>query len=217
MSKFVSWSGIVHATLSSFHPKLRLGQARELLAAALGHNTYASLREHDLQALELSAKCVVLDHHRVLARAAGLGLTLTPDQWWAAHRELTPGRACQGCYIGEDDVMARIARIVFEDTSYPLFHDIARAIGTSDGHWAGQAEGLDGAGLPPDERAFLVHGSVNAFNEEVSLATPVIAEVRFKRVGRQLYSPGWSTKAVQHGSATPYEPDFDGEYYGPVD
>jgi hypothetical protein len=214
MTRFTSWSGIVHTTLSTLYPQVKLSQARELLAAGLGHNTYASLRLHDLAALE-SAKYVVLDLERLLQRAAGMGIPLTLEQWWPTHHELTPGRITKGCYLGEAWVMESAARHVFEDSSHPLFDEIANRIGMNDGHWAHSAAPLPGDDAVAGELAMLVHGDVQALNEHDALATPVIAEVRFKRIGRQLYGEGHIAQVAQHGEPRPYEPIYEAEVYGP--
>lgn len=214
MTRFISWSGLVHTTLSAFYPKFKLSQAKELLAAGLGHNTYTSLRQHDLVALE-SAKYVVLDLERLLQRAASMGIPLTLDQWWKAHHELTPGRVTKGCYLGEARVMESAARHVFEDSSHPCFYEIARRTGMKDGHWAYNAEPWPGQDVATDELAMLVYGDVQALNEHVALATPVIAEVRFKRIGKQLHGEGRLVQAAQHGEPRPYEPTYEAEIYGP--
>lgn len=214
MTRFTNWSGIVHTTLSTLYPYFKLGQARELLAAGLGHNTYASLRQHDLDALE-SARYVVLDLERLLQRAAGMGVQLTLEQWWSTHHELTPGRITKGCYLGDARVMESAARHVFEESSHPLFYEIANRTGMKDGHWAHDAAPLQGQDPVVDELAMLVHGDVQAFNEHDALATPVIAEVRFKRIGRQLYAEGRIEQVAQHGEPRQYEPIDEAEIYGP--
>lgn len=155
MSKFVRWSGIVHTTLSSFHPKLKLGQAGELFAAALGHNSYASLREHDLHALETIATYIVLDHERVLRRAVALDVPLSEDEWWTVHCALTPGRVSQERYIGDTGLMRSAACHVFEDTCHPLLNEIANAVGRKDGQWARRAEPLPCTDAPPDVLSML--------------------------------------------------------------
>ena len=214
MKRFTSWSGIVHSSLLTVYPNFKLGQARELLAAGLGHNTYASLRLHDLGALE-SARYVVLNFERLLQRAADMGFPLTLEQWWPALHELKPGRVTRGCYLGDAGVMLHAARHVFDDSPFPLFHEIARKIGMIDGCWARDATSLPGQEAASDELAMLVHGDVQAFNEHDALATPVIAEVRFKRIGRQLYAEGRLVHAAQHGEPRPYEPNDEAEIYGP--
>lgn len=214
MTRFTSWSGIVHTTLSTLYPRFKLGQAQELLAAGLGHNTYASLRIHDLTALE-SAKYVVLDLERLIQRASEIGVPLTPEQWWLTHRELTSGRITNGCYLGEARVMESAARHAFEDSSHPLLYDIAKRTGMKDGHWAYGATPLPGQDTVSDELTMVVHGDVQALNEHVALATPVIAEVRFKRIGRQLYAEGRITQVAQYGEPHPYEPNDEAEIYGP--
>jgi hypothetical protein len=214
MTRFTTWSGIVHTTLSTLYPFFKLGHARELLAAGLGHNTYASLRLYDLAALE-SAEYVVLDLERLMQRAAGIGVPLTLEQWWPTHHELTPGRITKGCYLGEARVMESAARHVFEDSLHPLFYEIANRTGMKDEHWAYDAAPLPGQDPIADELAMLVHGDVQAFNEHDALATPVIAEVRFKRIGRQLYAGGRIAQVAQHGEPRPYEPIYEAEIYGP--
>lgn len=214
MTRFISWSGIVHTTISALYPSFKLSQAREVLAAGLGHNTYASLRFHDLEALE-SARYVVLDFDRVLQRASGMRVPLTLDQWWKTLHELTPGRVTKGCSLGDARVMEIVARNVFERDSHPLFQEIANRTGMKDGHWAHRAAPLPAQVPFADELAMLVHGDVQAFNDQVALATPVIAEVRFKRIGRHLFGEGRIAHAAQHGEPRPYEPNDEMEIYGP--
>lgn len=214
MNKFILWSGIFHKTLASFHPKLKLGQSRELFAAAIGHNSYASLRQHDLQSLESVAKYVLLDSNAVLLRATDIGVHLTVDQWWAVFCQLTPGRVSGSCWIGEEKLMLSAARAVFEDTSCSLYHQIADAIGMKDGHWAISAEGFPFEHSAPGELRVLVRGCVQAFSEEQALSTPVMAEICFPIVGRRLYGEGRLENAVKTGDAQPYEQVFEGEVYG---
>lgn len=214
MSKFIRWSGIAHTILAAFHPKLKLGQAREIFAAALGHKSYASAIKNDIQALESTAKYVVLDQQLVLQRAIALGIPLTADQWWSVQHSISPGRVCGGCWIGSEWLMQSAAKSIFESSSLPLFDQIAAEIGFCDGHWARTAEALPGHS-DADEIALLVHGEVQAFHDDVALATPVIAEVRFRKVGRQLFSEGRLVDAIRHGVPRSYEPIFEGEIYGP--
>lgn len=214
MTRFNRWGGIVHASLSAAYPRFKLSQAKELLAAGLGHNTYASLRQSDLATLD-SARYVVLDLERLLRRAASIGMPLTLEQWWKAHRELTPSGVTRGCYLGEAQVMESAARHVFEDSAHPCFDDIAGRTGVKDGHWAYSAARWEDPDVPLDGLAMRVHGCVQAFNDRIALATPVMAEIRFPRIGRQLFGEGRLVHAAQHGEPSPYDPIDEAEIYGP--
>jgi hypothetical protein len=68
--------------------------------------------------------------------------------------------------------MAFVARIVFEDASHHVRHEVANAVGIKDGYWTRSAQRIPDDGTLPEELRFLVHGEVQAFNEEVSLAMP---------------------------------------------
>jgi hypothetical protein len=61
----------------------------------------------------------------------------------------------------------------------------------------------------------LVHRDVQAFNEHDALATSAIAEVRLKRVGRQLYAGGYIAHVAQHGEPRTYEPIYEADVYEP--
>ncbi|MEE9476919.1 MAG: hypothetical protein V3V71_09710, partial [Roseateles sp.] len=74
MDQFSRWSGIAHALLVKQAPKIKLGQVHQLLAACLGHRTYASLRATDLDTLNGKPHYVLFDDAAGLARAEDLGL-----------------------------------------------------------------------------------------------------------------------------------------------
>jgi hypothetical protein len=175
MTTFARWSGVVHTTLSSLHPKFKYSHAQEILSAALGHRTYASLRTLDLAALHEHTKYVLFDDQAPLSRAARLGLPITLEQWHSAAMKLKPSGISGGRWMIHHEQMADAARIVFEDASHPVLHQVANAIGIKDGHWARAAYRVNNDVTLPEELRYLVQGEVQAFNDEVSLAMPVIA------------------------------------------
>jgi len=213
MSRFVHWSGIVHDTLSPIHPSLKLGQSREILAAALGHNSYASFRLHDLPALEL-ADCAVLDPNTLLRRAHGLGIALTAEEWQSVEQQLTRFRICNGCYVGDERILLSAGRSVFENKRCHAIGELARTVGMIDGVEALEAALMHGE-LPPGAAGVLVRGEILAFNENEALAIPVIAEVQFERIGRHLYRNGNVVNLSQRGLPHPYEQEEIFEMYGP--
>jgi hypothetical protein len=80
MDQFSRWSGIVHSLISKHTPKIKLGQVHQLLAACLGHRTYASLRATDLEILNQKPHYVLFDDGAGLARAMDFGLFVSVEQ-----------------------------------------------------------------------------------------------------------------------------------------
>lgn len=214
MTTFSRWSGVVQTALKKFYPKLKLNQAREILSAALGHRTYAALQMHDLDALANDAKYILIDQEAALERAAGLGFPVTPEQWGSVMQALTRSGVSDGRWITELAYMGSAARVVFEDASHPVLDEIAKAVGVSDGHWAGVAQRVSSAEALPQELIYEVSGKVQAFNDEASLATPVVARVMFRRVGKQMYALGKMLDVRRDGEPAAYEPNFDADIYG---
>lgn len=58
-------------------------------------------------------------------------------------------------------------------------------------------------GTHPDELRFIIHGETRAFNEHEAIATPVVAHVRFERVGIRLYNMGELLSVTGRGRRIP--------------
>jgi hypothetical protein len=219
MDKFSKWTGLAHAALIMHYPKFKRGQARECLAAWLGHRTYASLRMHDLRILNKGVKHAIIDAQAAMERANGFGFPITREQWRSVEWALTPS-GVSGMWLTEMQSMESAARLAFEDNSHPDANAIAQAIGTTDGHWGENVLdwGEKVVGHSPIDRfpkqlSFTVHGTVRATKDEDFLATPVLAEVSFQRVGARLYLEGQVQSVTRNGEPYRYESEFEFEDY----
>lgn len=207
MSKFTRWSGIAHAILAKSHPKIKLGQSREILAAYLGHRTYASFRMHDLGVLEGQAKYVLVNPESAVTRARGLDVPLTPDEWSAVEMALRPSGVSGETWLVPEGSMRSAASITFTDSGDPKLSKIARDIGMVDEYRAFDTRCFSHAGEFPPVLRFEVDGEVRAFNDEGNFAVPVVCEVNFRRVGNRFYGAGQVESVALRGKPEEYEPE----------
>lgn len=216
MNKFTKWTGLTHSILTKSHPKLKLSQARECLAAWLGHRTYASLCVQDLDALCGAAKYVIIDAQAAIDRAHCLGFPITSEMWRKAEMVLKPGGISGGLWLINMRTMQLAAKLIFEGQPHPDIYSIWRPIGMADGCCTTSVVCQATEGSYPDELKFTVHGEVRAFNKHESVAIPVVAHVLFRRVGLRLYAEGELLFVAQEGQPYPYEQEteFEFENYG---
>ena len=207
MSRFTRWSGIAHAILAKSHPKIKLGQSREILAAYLGHRTYASFRMHDLGVLEDRAKYVLVDSTSAVNRARGLDIPLTPDEWHAVEMALKPSGVSGGTWLVPERSMLSAASLTFTDSDDSRLSKIGRDIGMGDGCQVSDTRPLSPTGEFPLLLRFEVEGKVRAFNDRGYFAVPVVCEVNFPRVGNHLYGAGKVESVALRGKAEEYEPE----------
>lgn len=216
MDQFSRWSSVAHSLLSTHTPKMKLGQVHQLFAACLGHRTYASLRVSDLEILNQKPHYVLFDEGAGLARAMDLGLSLTEAQW----REVTMALRPSGItpfWLTAMSGMDSAARLSFEDSFDSRIHATKREIGFPDGHRATSSHCHSKEDEMPDFLRFDVHGEVCAYNDETSLAVPVIAVVEFPKVGRRMYGDGTLVSLERLGDPRTRdwdEDEHDGEAYG---
>jgi hypothetical protein len=213
MDKFSLWTGIAHATLLKHHKKLKRSQACECLAAWLGHRTYASLRVHDLAVLNDGVKHAIVDALAAMKRAEAFGLPLTREQWRDVEFALKPS-GISGMWLTEMQSMSSAAKLAFEDNYHPDAQVIAESVGMTDGRWGETVIARAPDNAFPEQLRFTVSGSVRAFNEEVSLAMPVLAEVVFQRAGVRLYMDGQVESVTRNGEPYAHENEFEGDDYG---
>jgi hypothetical protein len=211
MDKFSKWTGLAHAALITHYPKFKRGQARECLAAWLGHRTYASLQIKDLLVLNKGVKHAIIDASAAMERAKGFGFPLTREQWRSVEWALTPS-GVSGMWLTEMQSMENAARLAFEDNSHPDADAIWKAIGMTDGRWGEKVIGQSPMDTFPVQLHFTVHGTVRAFNDDDFLATPVLAEVSFQRVGARLYLEGQVQSVTRNGEPYRYESEFELEF-----
>ena len=216
MDKFSRWTGLAHATLIKHHPKFKRSQACECLAAWLGHRTYASLRVRDLAVFNKGVKHAIVDAKAATQRAESSGFAITPEQWRDVEFTLRPSGVSE-MWLTEMHAMRSAAGLAFEDSSHPDANAIAQTIGMTDGCWSEKVFCHTPDDVFPEQLRFTVHGEVRAFNDEVSLATPVLADVTFRRVGVRLYLEAQVQGVIRNGKPFPYEPNLDGDDFGSGD
>lgn len=216
MDQFSRWSGVAHALLVKHVPKIKLGQVHQLLAACVGHRTYASLRAADLATLNQTRPLYVLfDEDAGLARATDLGLPVSQALWREATMALRPS-GISPFWLTTISGMHRAAELTFEDTFDSRLHDMKRLAGFPDGQRATACRCHSAENDVPDSLRFDVEGEVYAFNQGESLAVPVIAIVEYPKVGRRMYGNGALASVEQHGEPRTRAPDEDddgGEFY----
>jgi hypothetical protein len=207
MTKFTRWSGIAHSILIKSHRKTKLGHAQEVLAAYLGHRTYASLRTHDLAVLQNQAKYVLVDPEKALNRAAGLDIPLTADDWLAVEHAIRPSGISGETWLVGEQSMHLAARLTLENSGDRRLYDIAHRIGLCDGIRTTDTRCHSSPGEFPEKLKFTVEGEVRTGKAEAYLAIPVVCEVAFPRVGKRFYASGELLSVEQSGPPTEYEPE----------
>ena len=216
MDQFSHWSGLTHSLLSKHSPKIKLGQVHQLLAASLGHKTYASLRDRDLNVLNRRPAYVLFDEEAGFRRSIELKLSLTDTQWRDSTMSLHPSYITP-FWITTMHGMDHAARLTFEDSSDPRIYTIESELGIPDGHWATSSRNHSIEGEIPQLLRFDVEGDVYAYSNDESLAVPVKVVVDFQRLGRRIYEKGVIVSIEKTGEAqlSNREDDLDGgDFYG---
>lgn len=207
MTKFTRWSGIAHSILAKSHRKIKLGHAQEILAAYLGHRTYASLRMHDLAVLQDQAKYVLIDPEMALNRAASLDIQLTADDWYSVESALKPSGVSGNTWLVGELSMHSAARLTFEDSDDRRLRNIANLNGMCEGYRTIDTCCHSSPGEFPEELKFTVEGEVRAIGAKAYLAVPVVCKIIFPRVGNRFYASGELLSVDQSGQPKEYEPE----------
>jgi hypothetical protein len=207
MTKFVRWSGIAHSILAKSHHNIKLGQAREILSAYLGHRTYASLRSHDLAVLQNQAKYVLVDPQMALDRAASLGFPLSIDDWHTVQMALKPSGVSGGSWLIEEPGMKLAATLTVEDSSDPRLRAIGSHIGMVDYNRQISASCTSLPGELPLELQFSVTGEIGVQGEDACWAFPIVSTVIFPRLGNRIYGVGKVQSVENVGQPKEYEPE----------
>jgi hypothetical protein len=202
MKQFSRWSGIAHSLLSKHSPKISLGQVHQLLAACLGHRTYASLRDADLAILEDRPAYVLFDVEAGLRRSTDLDLALTADHWREATLALKPS-GITPFWLTTMQGMHSAARLAFEDSGDDRIKAIKRELGFPDGHWATSSRNHFAEDEVPELLRFDVEGDIHAYTDDLPLALPVKVVVEFQRLGRRIYGKGTLVSVEKSGDARP--------------
>ena len=205
MSVFPSWCRSAQKQFSSPRARLSLGQAQEVLAAGLGHGTYASFRLSDLAAIERTAYALV-SFEAMKKRAAEFGAQLSDEACHAALHGMRFGAQVQGRYVVPDTNLGNIFHILVSDSDHPLQAEIASEL-------QAEANGIQpGYGEPctpwdPTAAAWRwrARGAFQFMTEEKDLAVPIDVEIEFRRLGRRLFATGEIVSVERAGEPYEYE------------
>ncbi len=208
MSVFSQWCRVAHLHFSVFRSKLRLGQVQEIMAAGMGHNTYASFKLQDLPRLDKAAYALI-SVEAMARRATDLGTTLdaklccdvvsnfcirSSENEWA--REVVVG-----------DNMNWAIRHALQNTNHPAGIELALEINaTFDGIAVLTAEPAVPLDRTGNQWHWRVRSTAHASRGQEFFDLQVHADVMFPRIGRRLLSQCVVLDIQRDGKWNEYDP-----------
>lgn len=188
MSVFSQWCHAAHHHFSLNGSTLRLGQVQEVMAAGLGHRTYASFNAHDLTRLDEAAYALI-SVEAMVQRASDLGSVLNPKLCQDIVAELrirpTADKWAREVVVGEnmDWAIRRSLQSAPPEEGLRLALEINA---TFDGLTVLTADPLLPVDLTGDEWCWSVNCTAHASRDQEFFDLPVRADVRFPRIGKRL-------------------------------
>lgn len=220
MDQFTRWSGVIHAALSKQAPQIKLGHIHQLLAACLGHRTYASFRAKDLGTLNERPQYALFNVDAGMDRALDLGLPLTETSWKGATMLIRPS-GITPFWLTTITGMKHAAELTFEDSFDSKIHSIKTMLGFPNGQRATSSHCHTAENQLPNILKFDVLGEVQTYTSEVLIAIPVLTTIEFMKIGHRMYSKGTIVAARQYGEPRVLNPDDEEEplieVYGDID
>ena len=209
MSVFSQWCHNARHHFSS--TKLRLGQIQEILAAGLGHKTYASFKLQDLPRLDDAAYALISVEAMVI-RASDFSIELNANLCRDAvrHFRIRPSEdlLARDVVIGEN--MNWAIRRALENTSHPTGIELALEINaTFDGLTPLTAEPVGPLDQNGSEWRWRVRCLAHASRGQEDFELEVLTDVLFPRIGRRLLSECVVTDLQRHGKWEEYDPAMD--------
>lgn len=191
-SNFSTWSKLAREALAENGCKLSHSQSMEVLAAGLGHNTYASFRLHD-EANLASAKFVVLSFEAMLQRALTCDRRIELSHCEAVIAKIDPP--------GYDDLGQRLLQPLSVDDRVPRhsvdFSQFPEVIALAEvdsmifeGVTTLWAERLQPLSLESHDWTWTVIGLVHASSKPDDFEISFDAKVVFDKCGRHLMREG---------------------------
>ncbi|CAM8621350.1 hypothetical protein MCEMSHM24_02435 [Comamonadaceae bacterium] len=225
MSRFKKCAKVAHAKLHTFFPQVSLGQTQQILAAALGHKSYASFLESDLSAFDEHAAYAVLVPSSAMLRALDFGLEMNRDHWDLLISEISEKQVTGDLELCVDllNVYWR-ARYEFFDGQYSeidaLVHrygneEVFRQLRSEASHC--NPEYADDGEQLADRYFITLQGEICVTIEPrlpSGLGIPVLAEFGFKRVGRRLLAQSELTSLQEDGPLRECNPQDELDYSG---
>ncbi|MDP3190650.1 hypothetical protein [Rhodoferax sp.] len=212
MSVFSNWSHTAHKRLASAGFPLPLGQVHQILSAGFGHNSLASFRLEDHDALERAPRGVV-DIDKMQRRAEDFNLKVEWYEIFDAIPALHEGSsATPPPYTTLKRFWAHVMDLVTENIK-PIEDEIARSLG-------GKPYQFEVTAAKPFETIeasltvwkWHATGFVYVECADEYFKVPITAEVAFPKRGRHLMDHGYIARLKQTGEAEPYDEDLPTEF-----
>lgn len=197
MARFKKCAKVAHAKLQTFFPQISLGQTQQLLAAALGHKTYASFKRADISAFDEQASYAVVVPEAAMLRALDFGIEMTRDHWDLLISEISEKQV-----VGDLEICQNLnniywrSRYEFFDGQYEEIDDLVRPYGTVQVFRQLLSERVymvpdyvDDGGALPHELFVTLHGEIlvgSESNHNAGWGVPVHTEFCFKKLGMRL-------------------------------
>lgn len=215
MSVFSQWCRVVHHHFSLNGSKLRLGQVHEIMAAGMGHRTYASFKLHDLPRLNEAAYALI-SVEAMVRRASDFCTALNPELCQDAVSDLrirpTADEWAREVVVGEN--MEWAIRQSLQNANHPEGRELALEIdATFDGFTLLTTEPVLPVDLAGNEWHWRLECMAHASREQQFFDLPVHADVRFCRIGQRLLSQPVVDGLQRDGRWEEYDPANDGFDY----
>lgn len=208
MTRFKDCAKVAHAKLRTFYPNIAIGQVQQLLAAALGHNTYASFKEADAAAFDSCAGSAMLVPDSAMLRATDFGFCMNRDHWSLLIDDLNSKQVTGALELHEHTgLLGWMARMAFQKVEDPRIADLLAPHGSKESFRQLVCEAMsydpqtvDDGGVLPERTVVTLHGEICVYCTSYSgWAVPMLCEFAFERVGRRMYAAPVLKSVVQHG------------------
>lgn len=222
MSVFSQWCRIAHDHFSSNYSKLRLGQVQEIMAAGMGHKTYASFQRHDLPRLS-EAKHALISVEAMERRASDFGVKLNANlcRDTVSQLRIRPSEENFAREVITSENMDWAIRLALENTNHPDGIRLANEINaTFDGITPLLTEPADPLDQSGNEWRWRVMCTVHASKGSEDFDLKVNADVLFPQIGRRLFSQCVVLGFQRDGTWEEYDPAnlvFDYSYLSDSD
>lgn len=220
MPRFKDCAKVAHAKLRTFFPHIAIGQVQQLLAAALGHSTYASFKESDAAAFDGGATSAMLAPHLAMLRASAFGVSMSLEHWSLLIEDINSKQVSGSLELHEHpDLLGCMARTAFQKVEDPRIVELLAPHGKTESFRQLLREAMvfepavvDDGGPLPERIVVTLHGEICVFaSDHTGWAVPLLLDFAFDRVGRRMYGAPALRSVAQQGAPRRCHPseEFD--------
>lgn len=208
MTRFKNCAKVAHAKLRTFFPNIAIGQAQQILAAALGHGTYASFKEADAAAFDGCASSAMLLPDAAMLRATAFGFCMNRDHWSLLIEDINSKQVAGSLELHEyPGLLGWIARTAFQKVEDQRIEELLAPHGKTESFRqlvreaiSIEPEIVDDGGVLPECIVVTLHGEICVnYTDYAGWVVPMLVEFAFERVGRRMYAAPVLKSVVQHG------------------